>query len=53
VQEQLQLVGGGVGGRGAVGREMRLPGLDVVFRVAAPIVDILVKERGRCGPSGW
>src|SRR3984893_17125854 len=39
-------VGRGLGARGAVGRQMRLPGLDVVFRLAAPAVDILVKYTG-------
>jgi hypothetical protein len=29
-----------------VGRQMRLPGLDMVFRLAAPAVDILVKYTG-------
>jgi len=46
VQEQPELVGRGLGARGAVGRQMRLPGLDVVFRLAAPAVDILVKYTG-------
>ena len=40
VQEQPELVGRGLGAGGAVGRQMRLPGLDVVFRLAAPAVDI-------------
>src|SRR6266576_1573805 len=35
-----------LGARGAVGRQMRLPGLDVVFSLAAPAVDILVKDTG-------
>src|SRR3981081_4933998 len=30
----------------SVGRQMRLPGLDMVFRLAAPAVDILVKYTG-------
>ena len=46
VQEQPELVGRGLGARGAVGRQMRLPGLDMVFRLAAPAVDILVKYTG-------
>ena len=46
MQEQPELVGRGLGARGAVGRQMRLPGLDVVFRLAAPAVDILVKYTG-------
>ena len=46
MQEQPELVGRGLGAGGAVGRQMRLPGLDVVFRLAAPSVDILVKYTG-------
>ena len=46
MQEQPELVGRGLGARGAVGRQMRLPGLDMVFRLAAPAVDILVKYTG-------
>ena len=46
MQKQPELVGRGLGARGAVGRQMRLPGLDVVFRLAAPAVDILVKYAG-------
>src|SRR4051794_1666401 len=46
VQEQPELVSRGLGARGAVGRQMRLPGLDMVFRLAAPAVDILVEYTG-------
>src|SRR3974390_2392435 len=46
VQEQPELVGSSLGARGAVGCQVRLPGLDVVFRLAAPTVDILVKYTG-------
>src|SRR6266576_7161215 len=40
-----------LGARGAVGRQMRLPGLDMVFRLAAPAVDILVKYTGVADPQ--
>ena len=53
VQEQPELVGGGLGARGAVGGQMRLPGLDVVFRLAAPAVDILVEDAGVAALPGW
>jgi hypothetical protein len=35
VQEQPDLVGGRLSARGAVGRQMRLPGLDMIFCLAA------------------
>ena len=43
VQEQTELVGGGRGTRGTVGGEVGFPGLDVVFRLAASAVEILVE----------
>ena len=46
MQEQPELVGCGHRARGAVGRQMRLPRLDVIFGLAAPAVDILVKDTG-------
>ena len=46
VQEQPKLIGGGLGAGGAIGRQMRLEGLDVVFGLAAPAIEILV-ERAR------
>lgn len=44
VEEQPELVGGGLGARGAIGSEMRFPGLDMVFRLTAPAVEILVQR---------
>ncbi len=44
MQEQAELVGGGLGARGAVGGEVGLPGLDVVFRLAAPAIELLVQR---------
>ena len=44
VQEQPELVGGGLGTRGAVGGEVGFPGLDVVFRLSAPAVEVLVQR---------
>src|SRR5271166_2365625 len=46
VQEQPQLVGRSLRARGAVGRQMRLPGFDVIFGVAAPTINILVERAG-------
>jgi hypothetical protein len=43
VQEQPELVGGGLGTRGAVGGEVGFPGLDVVLGLAAPAVEVLVE----------
>ena len=42
MQEQAELIGGGLAARGAVGGEMGLPGFDVIFRAAAPAVNVLV-----------
>jgi len=46
VQEQPELVRRSLRARGAVGRQMRLPRFDVVFGLAAPAIDILVKDTG-------
>jgi hypothetical protein len=43
VEEQSKLVGRGLGAGGAVGGQMRLPRFDVIFRLAAPAVAILVE----------
>ena len=48
MQEQPELIGCGHLARGAVGRQMRLPRLDVIFGLAAPAVDVLIKGHGRC-----
>ena len=42
MQEQAELIGGGLAARGAVGGEMGFPGFDVIFRAAAPAVNVLV-----------
>jgi hypothetical protein len=44
VQEQPQLVGCGLRARGAVCRQMRLPGLNVILGLAAPAVEVLVES---------
>src|SRR5512132_902731 len=43
VDKQPELGGGGLGARGAAGGEVGFPGLDVVFRLAAPAVEVLVE----------
>src|ERR1019366_9642795 len=49
VEEQPQLVGRGLGAGGAIRRQMRLPGFDVIFGLSAPAVEILI-ERARIAP---
>src|SRR5512144_2197249 len=44
MQEQAELIGGGLAAGGAVGGEMGLPGFDVVFRAAAPAINVLVES---------
>jgi hypothetical protein len=44
VQEQPKLIGGGLGAGGAIRRQMRLEGLDVVFGLATPAIDTLVER---------
>ena len=46
VQEQPQLVGACLGARRAVGRQVGLPGFDVVLGLTALAVDILVEPTG-------
>ena len=46
VQEQPQLVGACLGARRAIGRQVGLPGFDVVLGLTAPAVDILVEPTG-------
>ena len=43
VQEQPELVGGGLETRGTVGDEVSFPGLDVIFRLSAPAIEVLVE----------
>ena len=42
MQEQAELIGGRLGAGRAVGGEMGLPGFDVIFRAAAPAINVLV-----------
>ena len=46
VQEQPQLVGGGLRARRAVGRQVGLPGFDMVLGLAAPAVHVLIEPAG-------
>jgi hypothetical protein len=48
-RRQAELIGRGLHSRGSVSRQMRLPGLDVIFGLAAPTVGILVKDTGVAG----
>ena len=43
MQEQAELIGGGFAAGCAVGGEMGLPGVDVIFRAAAPAINVFVK----------
>ena len=43
MQEQPELVGGRLGAGGAVRGQMGLPGLDVIFGLPAPAIDLLVE----------
>src|SRR5271167_1701554 len=43
MQEQPKLVGCRLGAGGAIGRQMGLPGLDMVFGLAAPAIDVFVE----------
>jgi hypothetical protein len=53
VEEQAKLVGGCLTAGGAVGGEMTLPGLDMIFGTAAPAIDILVQRfRSAAGEIG-
>ena len=48
MEEQPKLVGRGLGAGGAIRRQMRLPGFDVVFGLAAPAVDDPHRARADC-----
>ena len=41
------MVGGGPGAGCAIGGEVGFPGLDVIFRLASPAIDLLVQPAGR------
>ena len=43
MQEQAELIGGRLAAGRAVGGEMGLPGFDVIFRAAAPAINVLVE----------
>ena len=49
MQEQAHLIGAGPRARGAIGGEMGLPRLDVIFSLAARAVDVLVQGAWRSG----
>jgi hypothetical protein len=46
VQEQPQLAGAGLRARCSIGRQMCLPGFDVVLGLAAPAIAIFIKHAG-------
>ena len=43
MEKQTELIGGGLGAGGTIGRQVGLPRFDVVFRHAAPAVDIFIE----------
>src|SRR5215207_6384526 len=43
MQKQPELVGGCLGAGGTIGSKVRLPRLDVIFRIAAPAINVLIK----------
>ena len=47
MEEQPQLVGCGPGARRAISGEMGFPGLDVIFRLASPAIDLFVEPAWR------
>src|SRR5215212_7961556 len=49
MQKQPELVGGGLGARGAIGGKVRLPRLDVIFRGAAPAIDLVIERTSVSG----
>ena len=46
VEEETELIGGRLRAGRAVRRQMRLPGFDVVFGLAASAIEVLVKRAG-------
>src|SRR3954469_16246178 len=44
MQKQPELVGAGLGAGGAIGGKVRLPRLDVVFRLAMSAIDLFIKD---------
>src|SRR4051812_7764678 len=51
MQKQPELVGGCLGAGGAIDSKVRLPRLDVIFRVAAPAIDLVIEHAGVSGPQ--
>src|ERR671913_231767 len=49
MQKQPELVGGCLGAGGTIGSQVRLPRLDVMFRVAAPAIDVFIKDTSVSG----
>ena len=52
VDQQAELVGGGLGAGGSVGGEMQLVRLDQVLGLSARAVDLLVERLGQ-SPADW
>ena len=50
MKDQAELIGARPAARRAIGSQMRRPRLDVVLRLAASAVDILI---GRCGRTAF
>ena len=44
MEEEAELIGRRLGAGRAVRRQMRLPGFDVVFGLAAPAIEVFVKR---------
>src|ERR1700738_3131234 len=53
VKEEAKLVGRSLMAGGAVGGEMVLPRLDMVFRLTARAVEPLIERRWASAPPGW
>src|SRR4051794_39230154 len=49
MQKQPELVGGCLGARGPIGGKVRLPRLDVIFRGAAPAIDLVIERTSVSG----
>src|SRR5690348_17394439 len=52
MDQQAELVGGGLAARGAVGGEMQLVRLDQIFGLPARAIDLLVQHPGQTGEIG-
>src|SRR3954451_10043859 len=49
MQKQPELVSGCLGAGRAIGGKVRLPGFDVVLRLAAPAIDVLIQHTSVSG----